>query len=86
MRELLDIEVKISNAMAESYRKAWDSLARYKFLMFGYWAAQWVTLNKLLPKPRPNPFRELVEHAQTRPDLSQRILDSLHENQVNEEL
>ncbi len=28
-------------------RKAWDSLGRYKFQMFGYWAAIWVHMNRL---------------------------------------
>lgn len=44
---------------------AWDSLGRYKFLMFGYWAAAWVQYNKLLDKPdqQGNPFRALVETA-----------------------
>jgi hypothetical protein len=49
--------------MAEAERKAWDSLAGYKFLMFGYHAAQWVTLNKLLAHPRANPFGEAVKLA-----------------------
>ena len=26
----------------DAERKAWDALARYKFWMFGYWAAIWV--------------------------------------------
>lgn len=36
-------------------------LARYKFLMFGYWAAQWVNMNKLLDKKQPSPFRGFVK-------------------------
>lgn len=49
-------------------RKAWDSLARYKFQMFGYWAAIWVHQNRLVSrllqvKPRPNPWKGLVELA-----------------------
>ena len=58
----------IERAMAEHERKAWDSLARYKFLMFGYHAANWVTLKKLLPsgpkRNQPNPWSELVKMAQ----------------------
>jgi hypothetical protein len=61
--EKKDLEVGISNSMAEAYEKALDSLGRYKFLMFGYWAAQWVKLNSLLPNPRPNPFCSLVKYA-----------------------
>lgn len=40
--EKQDLEVGISNAMADAYMKALDSLSRYKFVMFGYWAGQWV--------------------------------------------
>lgn len=61
--EKRDLEIGISNAMADAYCKALDSLGRYKFLMFGYYAAQWVKLNSLLPEPRPNPFTALVRCA-----------------------
>lgn len=50
-------------------RKAWASLARYKFIMFGYHAAQWVTWNKYIAcisgnvHLEPNPFRDLVVPA-----------------------
>jgi len=47
----------------EARRKAIDSLSRYKFQMFGYWAAVWVTLNKLDPRPLPNPFSDFVKLA-----------------------
>ena len=40
-----------------------DALCRYKFERFGYHASQWVMLNKLLEKPRPSPFRRLVQAA-----------------------
>jgi hypothetical protein len=52
----------LNSALKEAERKAWDSLGRYKFLMFGYHAAQWVTLNRLLPKTerQRNPFHALV--------------------------
>jgi hypothetical protein len=48
--------------LQEAERKAWDSLARYKFVMFGYWAGVWVHLNRLGPR-LPSPFRELVAYA-----------------------
>jgi hypothetical protein len=41
-------------------RKAWDSLARYKFQMFGYWAAIWVHVNRMCLAPMPNPWKGLV--------------------------
>jgi hypothetical protein len=43
--------------------KAWDSLSRYKFMMFGYWAAMWVHLNRIGRFRRPNPWVELVKLA-----------------------
>jgi hypothetical protein len=54
---------KIEAAMVEAHDKALANLARYKFSNFGYWAAEWVKLNKLLPKPQPSPFTALVKLA-----------------------
>ena len=68
--EKKNLEIGISNAMAEAYTKALDSLGRYKFLMFGYWAAQWVRLNDLLPHSRRNPFVHFVKDARERPWLN----------------
>jgi hypothetical protein len=45
--------------------KAIDSLARYKFAMFGYWAGIWVHLNRIIGDGEPNPFRELVHTARS---------------------
>ena len=45
--------------------KAWDALARYKFQMFGYWAAIWVHLNRVGHFKRQNPWADLVRHAKT---------------------
>lgn len=50
--------------MAE--KKAWDSLARYKFWTFGLHAAIWVHLNRIGHFRRPNPWRILVEAARER--------------------
>ena len=47
----------------EAKRKAFASLARYKFYMFGYWAAVWVQMNKLCRIREPNPFCGLVDLA-----------------------
>jgi hypothetical protein len=50
-------------AIDTAERKAWLSLAGYKFWMFGYHAAQWVLLKGILPGHRPNPFKALVDQA-----------------------
>ena len=56
---------RIIAELDEAEHKALDSMARYKFWMFGYHAGQWVLLNRLLPLSarRKNPFRELVLKA-----------------------
>lgn len=51
----------------EAEAKAWDALRRYKFLMFGYWAAWWVKLNRLAGAKRPNPWKGLVTFARQTP-------------------
>lgn len=60
--EAVNLEIGLSEAEA----KAWDALARYKFVMFGYWAAIWVHLNHVGRFKRPNPFRGLVALARSR--------------------
>jgi hypothetical protein len=52
--------------MDEAEAKAWDSLSRYKFQMFGYWAAIWVHLNRIGGFKRPNPWKDLVQTAKRR--------------------
>ena len=49
--------------LATAEAKAIDSLARYKFAIFGYWAGIWVHLNRISGENRPNPFNELVTVA-----------------------
>lgn len=61
--KLHDLEVHLH----EAEKKAWESLARYKFQMFGYWAAIWVHLNRLGDFHYPNPWRELVSQARRHP-------------------
>jgi len=63
------IELVIRPARAKAYEKAIQALAGYKFLMFGYWAAEWVKLNKLDPKPLPNPFKGLVQAGREMKEL-----------------
>ena len=59
MSELLVLEREIQ----EAETKAIDSLSRYKFVMFGYWAGIWVHLNRIEGRKRPSPFRALVHAA-----------------------
>lgn len=54
---------KLEQELNKAERKAWDSLSRYKFQMFGYWASIWVHLNKIGDFRRANPFHHLVEVA-----------------------
>ena len=54
---------KLLEEMDEAEHKALDALARYKFQMFGYWAAIWVHLNRISGLKKPNPFKELVLKA-----------------------
>lgn len=54
---------RLEHELAEAELKAWESLARYKFQMFGYWAAIWVHLNRIGEFQRPNPWSDLVKHA-----------------------
>jgi hypothetical protein len=51
---------KFVHELDEAERKAIDALGRYKFQMFGYWAAIWVHLNRLSGAKRPSPFKHLV--------------------------
>ena len=54
----------ISEHKKEAYEQAIDSLSRYKFMMFGYWAAIWIHLNQIDEHNKEgNPFRELVAKA-----------------------
>lgn len=54
---------RLERELCDAEAKAFDALARYKFQMFGYWAAIWVHLNRLGEFRRPNPFSGLVHLA-----------------------
>ena len=56
-KDIIEIELD------EAERKAHNALARYKFMMFGYWAAVWVHLNHIGKVKRPNPFKPYVKLA-----------------------
>jgi hypothetical protein len=60
-----DVTAEMERDVAE--RKAIDSLARYKFQMFGYWAAIWVHMNRMCAEKKPSPFAELVKCARAYP-------------------
>ena len=53
----------LDREIQEAATKAIDSLARYKFVMFGYWAGIWVHLNRIEGRRRPSPFKALVMAA-----------------------
>lgn len=59
----MDIRAKLEAELDEAEAKALDALARYKFQMFGYWAAIWVHLNRVGEFKRPSPFKALVKAA-----------------------
>lgn len=56
-------QIRVDDARNEALLNALKSLAGYKFIMFGYHAAQWVLLNRVSATKRPNPFRALVHQA-----------------------
>ncbi len=57
------VEERLLKELDEAEEKAIDALARYKFQMFGYWAAIWVHLNRVGDFKRKSPFRPFVELA-----------------------
>ena len=61
----MDLQQQLELELNEAERKAWLSLARYKFQMFGYWAAIWVHLNRVGQFKRSNPWKVLVAQART---------------------
>jgi hypothetical protein len=58
-----DTRQRLEADLDEAEAKAIDSLARYKFAMFGYWAGIWVHLNRVGQFRRPSPFKTLVTEA-----------------------
>ena len=61
--------VNIDALMDEAEHKAIEALGRYKFQMFGYWAAIWVHWNHVRPTRRPNPFGEFVKLARSKASI-----------------
>lgn len=58
-----DATANLRAELALAERRAWDSLGKYKFQMFGYWAAIWVHINRIGGFKQPNPWRGLVHGA-----------------------
>lgn len=52
-----------------AYARALDSLSRYKFQMFGYWASLWVVFNQMSAIKQANPFSELVQLARNQKEV-----------------
>ena len=63
---MTDLNSRLVAELEETEAKAWDALRRYKFFMFGYWAAGWVRLNRIGRFGRPNPWRDMVLFARAR--------------------
>lgn len=64
----IDVMTALRAELELAERKAWESLARYKFQMFGYWAAIWVHHNRIIARvtgtrPSPNPWAGLAKQA-----------------------
>jgi hypothetical protein len=59
------LRIELLRKLDEAEQKAWASLAHYKFMMFGYWAAVWVHLNRVTGTGsiRHNPWARLVAFA-----------------------
>lgn len=64
--DLKSLHGALARELALAEQRAWVSLARYKFQMFGYWAAIWVHLNRVGGFGQPNPFSALVAKARER--------------------
>jgi hypothetical protein len=60
---MADLTSRLEADLADAERKAWDALARNKFWMFGYWAADVVKLSRRLGKDRSRKFPELADVA-----------------------
>jgi hypothetical protein len=58
-----DLRADLLRELRDAEASAWDALSRYKFQMFGYWAAIWVHLNRLGQFKQPNPFADAVNLA-----------------------
>jgi hypothetical protein len=60
---MTDLVALLERDLAEAERKAWDALARWKFWMFGYHAADVIKIKRRLGRGREPFFKPLVELA-----------------------
>ena len=60
------VESKILDELSAKETAAWESLSKYKFIMFGYHAAIWVTLNRIHHCRQRNPFLGAVKLAKAK--------------------
>ena len=56
----------VRDHMDEAEGKAWDALSKYKFQLFGYWAAFWAHLNHISGERHLSPFISLAKFGQER--------------------
>lgn len=61
--EGIELRERLEADRDEAERKAIDALSRYKFQIFGYWAAIWVHLNRVIGDGQRNPFASYVRLA-----------------------
>lgn len=54
---------RLKCARDQAEKDAIKNLARYKFSNFGYHAARWVTLTRIIGDRKPNPFQPYVKLA-----------------------
>jgi hypothetical protein len=74
-------ESRMEHDIATAEWKAIDSLARYKFMQFGYWAAIWVHLNRISGAAQPNPFTSLVAEGRALRDRRQKPIAAAPERE-----
>jgi hypothetical protein len=50
---------KLISELKDTETRAWEALCNKKYLRFGYFASKWSDLNRLLDKPKCDPFSKL---------------------------
>lgn len=71
------VQIALQPHLDDAEARAWDSLARYKFQMFGYWGAIWVHLNRIGEFGRSNPWRSIVAVARDHARVPENDIESL---------